>query len=253
MSREDWLIERVHLGEATAAEEKEVRSDPLLTARLAALSDADSAFHQTYPATEQLAAIGRKVHLATARERWQKRALGGAGLLIPLAAAAAVLFMQPTWLGGDPDNPMEDRAKGLHPQLVVHLHSEQGPDEALAAGSVVTAGDVLQLGYVPAEATHGVVVSIDGSGAVSLHHPASVVESTALKTDSGEVALPHGYQLDDAPTFERFFFVTDDAPISVRAVLDAAEAHAARKDVQQAPLALEGLQQTSVLLRKAAR
>jgi hypothetical protein len=251
MSRVDYVVERVHLEEATPEEEAQVRSNPELVAQLAGLTQANALHHATFPAEEQLAAIQRKVHVAEVKATWakRKRVLGGLGALVPLAAAATFLFMNPSLLTGPEHNPMEDRAKGLHPKLLVHI---LGTDDDLSPGAVAHPGDVLQLSYISAGAAHGVVISIDGGGTVSLHYPGSVLESTALDA-KGEVPLPHGYQLDDAPQFERFFLVVSDAPIDVNAVIHAAESISSTPTAQTSPLPLAEVDQVSFLIRKAAR
>jgi hypothetical protein len=66
------------------------------------------------------------------------------------------------------------------------------------------------------------------------------------------VALPHAYELDDAPGFERFFLVTCARAFSVQPVLDAAHAVARGATARTAPLALPSeLEQSSVTLEKA--
>jgi len=93
-----------------------------------------------------------------------------------------------------------------------------------------------------------VIVSIDGRGAVTLHFPADAGASTAL--EPGAHNVPDGFQLDDAPSFERFFLVTSDAPIDVKTVVAAAEALALRGG-STGPLALPaGLKQTSSIVHK---
>jgi len=254
MSRDDFLVERSALGEASPEEEAALRRDPQLVERVQQTEDDNALFHARFPAEEQLEAIQRKVHLANTREAVARRrvVLGGAGLLVPLAAAATVMLVAPELIVGEREIPMETRPKGLNPALAVHRKVDGSKPEALSSGTVASVGDVLQISYRSGNATHGVVLSIDGNGAVSLHFPESVAGNTRLDPD-GFVELPHGYALDDAPRYERFFFVTDDAPIDARAVLEAAQALPAG-DAATAPLALASeLGQTSFLLRKAER
>ncbi len=254
MSRDDYLIERANLGEASPEEEAYLRSDPVLVKRLQDLDKTNALFRATYPAEEQLEAIHRKIHVATTRDAVTRRnrALGTLGVLVPLATAAGVMLFAPELVFPKREIPMEHRTKGDHdPALGVFLQRDDGKAVELKSGSVAQAGDVLQLSYKNGGASHGVVLSVDGGGTVSLHHPSSVGGNTAL--EAGTVDLPHGYELDDAPRFERFFFVTSDAPIDVRAVLAAAQALPAGDGATaQLPLA-EGLQQTSFMVRKAER
>lgn len=113
------------------------------------------------------------------------------------------------------------------------------------------AGDLLQLAYVVAEESHGVILSIDGRGSVTLHFPAEKGGSTELE-QRRESFLPNAIELDDAPDFERFFFVTSGSQIDVEDVLKKAETLA--KDPEQIPQAEldlpDDLRQYSILILK---
>ena len=112
---------------------------------------------------------------------------------------------------------------------------------------------MLRLGYVAAGRRFGVILSIDGRGAVTLHFPSSPTGATAL-AGPGESLLPDAFELDDAPEFERFFLITADSPPAVDGVLAAARSlgassHGAGVGLLELP---PGLDQTSFLLRKVA-
>jgi hypothetical protein len=109
--------------------------------------------------------------------------------------------------------------KGLAPELRIYRKTVDGHDR-LRAGTTVRQGDTLQVRYVAAGKRHGVVLSVDGRGGVTLHHPTSAGPSGALVPD-GERVIPHAYELDDAPGFERFWFITADAPFTTTEVTDA--------------------------------
>jgi hypothetical protein len=100
-----------------------------------------------------------------------------------------------------------------------------------------------------------VIASVDGAGVVTLHHPVSEAappEATALA--ARPTALPHAYALDDAPRFERFFFITADQPIDLQQSLGALRSLAHRADGATASLELPaGLHQWSLRLRKPDR
>ncbi|HUS69006.1 MAG TPA: hypothetical protein VMZ28_30930, partial [Kofleriaceae bacterium] len=150
--------------------------------------------------------------------------------------------------GGDAEAPETTRVKGAQ-RLTAYRKAGDGA-ERLAPGAAVRAGDVLQLRYDGGGRRHGLIASIDGAGAVTLHFPASADGSTALAATTTD--LPHAYALDDAPNFERFFFVTDDEPIDTAAALGALRALARRRDADRAPLVLPPrVRQVTLLLRKA--
>jgi len=124
--------------------------------------------------------------------------------------------------------------------------------EPLDPDALVRAGDLIQLRYNAGGKSFGVIASIDGAGAVTLHYPGSEdapPEDTALSPKP--TALAHSYALDDAPRFERFFFVTADRPIDLAPCLAALRSLAQRGDAASASLELPaGLHQSSLRLRK---
>ncbi|WIG96821.1 ActD protein [Myxococcus sp. SDU36] len=261
----DWLLERIILGELPAAALSAARArlerEPGGAARLARL-DADS--RQTlerHPPAAVAAEVSRREHQALARaaaaRRGDSQGWHGLSLSIPVAASLALLFMSaPEAQPEPPESPvplivMLDtvRIKG-GPRLRVHRQGA-GEPELLGEQARARRGDVLQLSYVPGGSRHGVVVSVDGRGAVTLHHPSTLTGSTELGPGEA-VPLAHSYELDDAPDFERFLFVTSEAPLEVASVLEAARALARQpSDARTLPLPLpDTLGQTSFTLEK---
>jgi len=126
--------------------------------------------------------------------------------------------------------PDVTRVKGP-PRLLLHRKRSDGKTELLdAKNDAARAGDRIQISYMRGDAAHGavhgVILSIDGAGAVTLHFPPLPGGSTLLKRpNQGDSAasLSHSYELDDAPDYERFLFVTSPTPIDVGAVLVSAE------------------------------
>ena len=113
----------------------------------------------------------------------------------------------------------------------------------------MAAGDLLPVGYVAAGAGYGVIVSVDGAGVVTRHLPVAATTAAPLQR-GGRVSLGHAYELDDAPSHERFFLVVSSTTFEVDVVLRAARAlGTAKSGALQLP---EGLEQTSFLVDKAA-
>lgn len=267
----DLLVEQLALGELDAAEAERVRAalarEQAETGvdRLAALEASNREILADYPPSGLAAKVRRRAEAAEPAPASKGRALW---LLGPALAAAAVLVWVVTRDGDDPGGtkvaeqtvplvddgqPEPTRIKGgVEPHLVVDRQTEAGR-ERLGPGEAVGEGDRLQLGYVAAGRDAGVILSIDGAGVVTLHHPASA-DAPATLVAGDEVPLDHSYELDDAPGFERFVLVTrDEGPLVVAEVVAAAERLAADPDAAQtAPLALagEGWHQHAVLLRK---
>lgn len=152
-----------------------------------------------------------------------------------------------------PDEADDDpvRIKGLRPHL--RLHRLRGATvEELRDGDVARAGDVVQMSYMAAGNRNGVVLSLDGRGQVTLHHPAHP-DAPATLVARGEHALDHAYELDDARGYERFVLVTaGDEPLAPATVLAAARDLARRgRAARHSPLPLPSRwQQSSLLLHK---
>jgi hypothetical protein len=189
----------------------------------------------------------RQAPARSADRRWSlPRLAPAAGFAVLLLAAGAVLVSVAPWR----ERTELTRLKGARPHLVIYRKTAEGA-EALAAESGIRAGDVLQIGYVAAARKHGVIFSIDGRGALTLHFPASPDSPSSLEPQ-GETMLEYAYQLDDAPGFERFFLVTSDRALSVAEVLEAGRRLASDpRQARRANLGLPaGLEQWSVLLAK---
>jgi hypothetical protein len=96
-----------------------------------------------------------------------------------------------------------------------------------------------------------VILSIDGRGTVTLHLPESQEKSTKLESGK-QFLLPSAFELDDAPNFERFFFLISESPIDVNSILEEVQNMAKNPNLfQRKSLALTGnFKQYSVLILK---
>jgi hypothetical protein len=255
----DLLLERYVLGEVSNDErrlvEDHLQQHAQCQARLAAIAASDADILATYPATEMVPVIEGKAARSPSPQRRSWRL--GLALGAPALAVAGLLAVT---LGPGSQRAVEStriveptRIKGLVPKLFVHRQrGEQA--ERLTDGSTAREHDVLQLSYVAAGHRHGVILSIDGRGSVILHHPTAMDGDTTL-LPTGEAALPHAYELDDAPSFERFFLITapldSHTTLDTQQILDAAVALARDlKRARVADLPVVGLEQTSLKLIK---
>ncbi len=271
MRTPDWMVERIAQGDLAPAELEAARrrllAEPDGAERLAALEASNAEILAAHPPAQVAQEVARRAHLSNTRARvaqdaalrpsarWRSLAFAA-----PLAVGLAVLMVLvmakedtlPTRT--QPEVALVDgnRSKGLGPTLVLHRR-EAGAVHPLANGAAAGAGDLLQLGYVSAGRAFGLILSIDGAGAVTVHLPEGGAQSVRLEGPFAQ-ALEHAYELDDAPGFERFFFITSDRPFDAPAVLSAARAlgeEPLRARTQPLPLP-EGLDQSSFLLVKDA-
>jgi len=112
-----------------------------------------------------------------------------------------------------------ERSKGTTPQLFVYKKVENQV-ALLSDRDTVAPGDVLQLSYQAGTAKCGAIVSVDGNGIVTQHYP-DIGDITARLLPGREVSLDFAYRLDEAPGFERFFFITSDMVVSISSFKDA--------------------------------
>ncbi|KFE66173.1 hypothetical protein [Hyalangium minutum] len=259
----DWLLERIALGELPpeelAAARARLAQEPDGEARLAALeADSRATLEKLPPATvarevELRSAAARRLEVAREQTRPLRRWAPALALVPALAVVALFVVVRPVEppVGDRVDGLEVTRAKGLLPQLLVHRQGAAEP-ERLTDGAAAAAGDVVQLSYIAAGHAYGIILSVDGRGTVTVHVPETGAQSVALAA-SGTHALPRAYELDDAPAFERFLFITSDIPFALDPVLAAARALAGSADVRTAPLALpEGFTQVSFTLEKVS-
>lgn len=264
----DFALEQYALGELPSEEEARVRTalarDGGLRDRLDALRESDRRILAAYPVEDMAAAIRGKLRAepSTARGFARERAIRRfPPLAFALPVAASILLFLSFLVARERILPSYastgaevTRLKGVKTHLTVYRKAADGAEE-ISDGETARPRDVLQISYTAAEAKYGVILSVDGRGTVTWHLPGRYA-GTALAAPSlsqqGEVILPSAYELDDAPSFERFILVYSAAPFDVRAVEQAAQALASRpKTAASGSLALPPvMKQVSVVLKK---
>lgn len=249
----DLTLEQFHLGELGAAQEHRIREELArneeLRGRLAQIARSDVEIRADYPAERVVPLIRERVRreeAASERRPWRIPTLAWA---VPVAAMALALLSLPIFL-----RPSEEtRLKGATPHLLVFRKTATGAEE-LPPGAVAKKGDVLQLSYVAGEAKYGVIFSVDGRGTLTWHVPAGyrggALSAPALDP-KGPALLPNAYELDDSPSFERFFLVYSSKPFQVEDVERVARGLAQKASGNLGALSLpRGLGQFSLLVKK---
>ncbi len=244
----DYLLERLAQGdlEGEAARRAQERLDrePGGAARLAALRASDAALLARHPPQAVAAEVARRRRRAgapvpgtlPARPRWLGWVLAPAGVL---AAALLLVTLRPE----------QTQVKGDAALLV--YGNRGGRADLLTAGASARAGEVVQLGYIRARPVYGAIVSLDGGGKETLHLPDEGADSVRLTADA-RTLLPHAYELDAAPHYERFFLVTSERPFSASVALGAARKLFKDGAGMTGPLPLpQNFSQSSFLLLKA--
>ena len=219
----DWLLERLAAGELPAAQERELRARLAQageTDRLSALAASNAEILAALPPARVVPEIERRA----AAPRTTRRAprLLALSLAATCAAGLAVFLLVRDEPGGGALTPPSSRPEEIGIKgdpLRIHRKTKGG-SELVRDKDVVRPGDTLQLGYVAAGKRYGVIASIDARGTVTLHLPEAPGPAAPLERN-GERALPHSFELDDSPGFERFVFVRSDSPFGTREVASA--------------------------------
>jgi hypothetical protein len=251
----DLILEQFRLGELPRQDAERLTAllsaDAGLRARQEQLEQSDVAIAQQYPAGWLAQHVRARLPPPTTR---------GAGWRLPLALAATValvIFAAPQMTRGPvllAPAANEDRIKGLRPALTIYRRTPSGT-ETLADGGVARPGDLLRVGYAGAGRPFGIIFSIDGRGMVTRHFPDRGDRAAALARGAVTL-LDQAYELDDAPGWERFYFVTGDTPFAVAPVIDAARriaAGAAGPAAVPLPIPRELSQSTFSLQKEVSR
>jgi hypothetical protein len=257
------LLERYNLGEVTGEEQALVEAalaeDPENAARLAEIRRSDVDIRRGFASGRYFIRAGR----GGRHKRPPRSILWGLGA-VALALFIALPFFGPRFFPSGFFGAPGDRIKGgvEATALRVYLKTD-GETAAPADQTALREGSTVQLAYAvdgrPDTRRYGVIFSIDGRSAVTLHYPPVVGADTRLVTGKWTL-LEEAYTLDDAPDYEVFFFVVGGEPLDVPALLQAARQFAGRlagqlagdpqAALEQSPSAFKNYELKTVNVRK---
>ena len=232
----DWKLERFLTGDLPEQEMREIGklelTDEMLAQRVKMLREDNKAILNRLP-FEKLAANLGTVTDTAAKNAPSFTLMKFAAAAVFVLAVALVAFMaqrETVVAGGNSGDDLahvndasktqvalaetqtDTRIKGLGARMEVWKNTSTGIVQ-LNDLDEVTEGDEIQLRYSVPEKCFGLLFSMDGNGALTLHmgDGEKAVELAPGKMNS----LPFAYKLDDAPYFEKFFFVTSSEEFSV--------------------------------------
>jgi hypothetical protein len=226
------LLERYVLGELPEEDAREIEdrlaSEPELAQRVREIKQSDQRILVEYPPSIFASRIEAKSKVPEEKTSliavWRgNRRMRTAVYSFGCAAALACFFIAlfPAFFPNSVDYSIEESilVKG-DTGLELFRQTDNGYEQ-LADNASVGKGDRFQLKYKAGNAAFGAIFSIDGSGSVTLHFPDKIGSSPRLVA-GGDVALFDAFELDDAPGFEKFFFVVSKSSFEVQPVLDKA-------------------------------
>ncbi|MDR0494086.1 MAG: hypothetical protein LBG95_00445 [Treponema sp.] len=243
----EFMLERYKLGELGPEDQRAVTEalarDDGLRSRLEQLDESDWALRLSYPT--DFFGLKKRERRRAVRAGTVARFAGLAALIAAGVILPALYFFAPSKsesninngiaVAAVPRDLQSDRGKGrtqegselLPVELSLYLKGRELKGEAeivLPNQSVLEEGNTVQLAYtVPAGAErYGVIFSVDGRSAVTMHYPYRKGQSSLLV--SGKRTFLHeAYILDDAPDYEIFVMVVSEKPLDVDAILEEAQ------------------------------
>ncbi|MBF0431917.1 MAG: hypothetical protein HQK83_11595 [Fibrobacteria bacterium] len=268
----DLLLEQYVLGELPRNEKEKldvrIQTDSDLQSRITRLRESNTSILDTYSPEEEFVRIKQKLHIANVKENIEQEArqkariapFGRRRTLVPAAVLSLVIVVMFSVMPFMTEQSLQEVADGGPVQtddgiqikgdarLFIFLKKGNGTKE-LRTGDVAHEGDLLQLKYLGRGDEYGYIFSLDGRGALTRHYPEKGGKARIL--EPGVHALPHSYELDDAPEFETFYFVSSNQPFELDAISDLARQHMQQSDKTEKGLALDkSFHQKMVILKK---
>ena len=218
----DFYLEQYVLGELKGDKKKLIDDSPALQERADQLRKSNEDILNRYPPAQFSASFQSHSEKKTRKPVILEFVIKARVPLIAAACLALFFATLPIMVNRSQDTvgitDEMTRIKGMEP--TIHIYRENnGESELLSDQAVVYERDRLQISYIASGKKYGTIFSIDGRGTVTLHYPEA--ESLAPILDSeGEIPLPYSYELDDAPQYEEFIFLTTDSEFSVSELLE---------------------------------
>ncbi len=221
------LLERYFLGEVSQKEKERVetalKQNESLKEKLKEIQKSNEAFLKDFPAQREMEIIKEKHQFEKPRELispkpktmpWFQKPMVRVSFAFSLMFVVALSSFIMKQNNAQP----EYRLKGMEPKLDVYLKTSEGP-QLLKDGDSLSAGQTIQITYTSAGEKYGVIFSADGNQNITLHFPSQNSSDSRLEKE-GKVQLDYAYQLDNAPNFEKFLFVTSSEPINPEKILE---------------------------------
>lgn len=223
-------LEQYLLGELKpqemAAMEAELAKNAGLRNELEKLKQENAAYYQKHPR------LNRHNEEQPAREKFSWLALFSPRLVGGLAFAGACLIAVIFYMKNVPVQNGNTTAKGQNNNTnVIAMNNNNSTNgvtlkglkpglflsttQPLANGSVVHAGDEIQIAYRASGYKYGVIFSVDAARTTTFHFPADFKTGASQELKAGSrVPLNLAFKLDDKPGYEKFYFVTAQQPLS---------------------------------------
>ena len=228
----DWKLEKYLTGDLPAEEMREIRemeaTDEIFAGRVKMLREDNAAILKKLPfekLSEKIATMPGHSNAGagnTVRVNFKLVKFAAAAALV-LAVMTVAVFSQRS-ISQDGGTVLANRADGAQTMEVAMVDQnddvrikglsarmevwKKTGDSAVQMENLGEAreGDEIQLRYAVAEKCFGLLFSMDGNGTITMHMGEG---NKAVGLEPGKMTtLPFAYKLDNAPKFEKFFFLT---------------------------------------------
>jgi len=229
----DYWLERYALGELPPKKQRQIRrlleTQSGLQQRLTDLTASNAAVLDQYPAALMRGKIQAQFQAQTRTPAPSRPGVPGPvlryalpGGSLALAAVLALCLLPVNFFPWQHAGTSGEttRLKGMENGLTIYRQQTPAA-ELLQPYAYAQRGDLLQISYVSLTEPYGVILSLDGRGTVTLHFPENAQTVPKLQTRR-KALLPKAYELDDAPSYERFFLITSSVPFNPETILQAA-------------------------------
>ncbi len=216
----DWKLERFLTGDLPDEEMKEIQNlekkDAFLARQLQALRENNKVILEELPFENLVEKLPKT------KKQWNfnfgKLAIAAVFILALTLSCVLVNFILKTPANENVMEKMqvavhtETRVKGFDARIEIWKKTETGIIQ-LENLDEVKEGDEVQVRYSVPEKCFGILFSMDGNGNLT-QHMGNAEKAIALLPGKIQ-SLPFAYKLDNAPHFEKFFFVTAKKEFSV--------------------------------------
>ncbi len=220
------ILEEIKNSEADAKNFYSIYGKENIETALNDLKKSDEEILSTYSVQSMKAAVACKLNAKKTSKEAVRILKFPVSRIVTYAAAAVLLaaIIIPASLKNtriSASHTPTERVKGsaisheiTSPQI--KLYRQNGNEiQILQNGDYAHTGDIIQITYNAGEDAYGVIFSVDGNGNITRHFPENSWTSAQLPKNNEEIPLDFSYELDNAPDFECFIFVTSKKQFSL--------------------------------------
>lgn len=231
MKINDLKLEQYRLGELQEEEmlliNKQIKLYPELQNRLKKIEEEETIFHKEISSEEM---IGDILNKHQSKKIKSKRKLSFSLVLVPVMIITVMVSITIfTQFNKEPVHKTTQdkdilRVKGdgrklkEDPKIFLFKKTDTKKVENIKNNSLAQEGDLFQIAYTAGNKKYGIILSLDGKETFTLHYPETEDKNCQLK--HGQlVYLEHSYELDNAPDFEQFWFISSNTKIDIAGII----------------------------------